>query len=257
MANLFLYSPELKAMAWWIAGIWKIDTRDQKPFSSLNDMAREIGRYEFLDQLVIFCHGAPGQISLQDGNNYKLSEPAVAKAFAKVKTQADHIRFEGCWVGADPDEMAAFGLLLRAVDVSGFTWEHFEGAVSVTIPRGVKPEQVEKLLAQYWRWRAPFPPVSFQYLASLSRNSDAKYTLSLEWFKQYDISSNPKRPWEVEGMGGLAPRGFKIRSQAENCILQYKNGAVQRNDGKTGDHPIDQFSYITVKMNIKGNLLDI
>src|SRR4051794_12364020 len=118
-ANLMLYSDDstFRKYAPVIGGLWKVGVKEQKAFESLDDMAREIGKHEFIDQLVIFTHGFSGGISLEDGHDYILSDKEVTQAFAKVKTQVDHIRFEGCWVGNGPGHMRDFGRLLRAIDV--------------------------------------------------------------------------------------------------------------------------------------------
>src|SRR4051812_33632175 len=99
--NLLLYSnnPVFRDYASAIGGVWKVGAREQRAFESLADMAREIGKYQFIDQLVIFTHGFSGGISLEDGHDWILSDKEVREALAKVKTQVDHIRFEGCWVG--------------------------------------------------------------------------------------------------------------------------------------------------------------
>lgn len=69
---------------------------------------------------MIYVHGTEGGFVL-GGESYKLSDQKVSDAFAKVSTTADHIRFEGCHVGEESLEMAAFGRLLTATYVSGFT----------------------------------------------------------------------------------------------------------------------------------------
>src|SRR5262249_50596965 len=79
--NLLLYSDDdkIRPFAPVVGGIWNIGPKEQKTFKSLDDMAREIGRQQFLGQLVIFTHGVPGQILLADGHGYGLADAAVAK----------------------------------------------------------------------------------------------------------------------------------------------------------------------------------
>ena len=146
MAKLFLYLSELKGFAAaGLAGIWGIGAKEQKEISTLDDMVKALGQNRTLDELVIFAHGVPGGIILDD-DAYALDEAALAKELGKTKTKVKHVRFEGCWVGLSPVEMAAFGRIFNATDVSGFTWVSWTGEATVTIPKGVKAPALTKLL---------------------------------------------------------------------------------------------------------------
>ena len=99
-----------------------------------------------------------------DGNSkgYDLGEKAVTDAFAKTKTQIERIRFEGCWVGDGPADMAAFGRLFNAREVSGFTWRALGPTTStVTIPKGLTAEDLQAFLDTAGPrpngWRPPRP----------------------------------------------------------------------------------------------------
>lgn len=156
MANLMLYSPELRPLAPTVAGIWKIEAREQREFEDLDDMAKEIGKFQALDQLVIFTHGVGGGILLEDGHQWALSDKPVADALAKVKTKVAHIRFEGCWLGEKPNELAAFGRLLHASDVSAYTWEHFFDAITITLDRNNTPKTVKTAVTDFGGGWRPF-----------------------------------------------------------------------------------------------------
>jgi hypothetical protein len=253
--NLLLYSdnPTFRVFAPVIGGIWKVGAKEQKAFKSLADMVREIGKHPFLDQLVIFTHGFRGGIALEDRHSYNLNDEEVTKAFAKVKTQVDHIRFEGCWVGEGAADMGDFGRMLRAIDVSGYTWEHVDGATTITIQRGATAASVESLVRPYWKWLAPFPPESINRLASLARNHDVNMTLRTEWYKYAIEEDIPRAPWEVNGKGQdmvLGPHGYKRRSQAEQRIVQAK-------DAENSTDPSPPFEYVTVQLHLGGRILDI
>jgi hypothetical protein len=253
--NLLLYSdnPTFRMFAPAVAGIWKVGVKEQKAFKSLQDIVREIGKHQFLDQLVIYTHGFTGGILTEDGHAYGLDDEAIVKAFAKLKTQVDHIRFEGCWVGEGAARMRDFGRLLRAIDVSGYTWTHVDCAVSITIPRGATIAAVESLVRPYWKWLAPFPPESVARLASMARIHDVKMTLLTEWFK-YSIEEDiPRPPWEVNGKGQdmvLGPHGYKRRAQAEQRIVQAK-------DAENSTDPSPPLQYVTVELHLGGRILDI
>jgi hypothetical protein len=261
MANLMLYSdnPTFRRYAPTVGGIWNVGVKEQKAFKTLEDMAREIGKHQFLDQLVIFCHGFPGGMELEDGRHYMLSDKAVADALAKVKTQVDHIRFEGCWVGNRPVHMRNFGRLLRAIDVSGYTWEHVDCEVTATIPRGATPAEIESLLGKYWRWLSPFPPESIPRLASLARNHDVKKALWIEWYKYADDGDNPPPPWDLSRQGKdliLRPHGYKVRSEADKHVIQAKD--IKSNEDEDDDEePSPPFEYVVVELHLGGRVLDI
>jgi hypothetical protein len=119
--SLFLFGSDQRRAASALAAMRKIGRDQQKEVNTVTDLAKELGKHKSLDQLVLYYHGMPGGIILDDVGA-KLSEPEITKPFAKTSTKIEHISFEGCWVGEAPDEMAVFGRLFGAKDVSGFTW---------------------------------------------------------------------------------------------------------------------------------------
>jgi hypothetical protein len=251
--NLMLYSDNtsFRKYAATVGAVWDVKPRELKPFKSLKDMTREITKHQFIDQLVIFTHGFTGGMSLEDGHDFNLNDEAVVDAFAKVKTQVDHIRFEGCWVGNGPDDMRDFGRLLRAVDVSGYTWEHADSEVTVTITAGMKAAELDAMLRPYWRWLSPSPPQSIAQLASLARAHDVTRTLKLEWYKYSDNATDPTPPWTAQGGNGdvLGPYGYKRRADAKHRV-------VQPDDAKTNTEPSPPFEYVTVELHLGGRILD-
>ncbi len=184
-----LFYPELREQAQEIVGpYWKIGHPDQQEISTLKDMVNEIGKQKSLDELVIFLHGYTGGMMLDDddGNSkgYDLGEQAVTQAFANTKTQIEHIRFEGCWVGDGPSDMATFGRLFNAQDVSGFTWVHWSNDITVTIPKGLTAKDLEAFLETKGlaKWLAPTTAPMAQ-LASMAQSKSAPKKLWLEWFQ--------------------------------------------------------------------------
>jgi hypothetical protein len=252
VANLMLYSPELQRFAASVGGIWNVGLKELKAIKSLEDMAREIGRFPFIDQLVIFTHGFEGGMALENGHLYDLREEAVSKAFAKVKTQVEDVRFEGCWVGRGPRGMAAFGRLLNAARVSGYTWEHGCNDITFTFPRGSTAEKVTAIVGPYWRWRAPFPPQAISQLASMARNSDVRRKIPMEWYKFSDDNATPTNPWDVKSLDPmLGPYGFKQRAQATPHAVDWKDAK----DAKPEEDPATPFEYVTVEYHGGGRAL--
>src|SRR5260370_40119564 len=134
MAKLLLFLPELQEEATVIAAVHKIGLKERKAIDSLDEMAKAISEHKNLEELVIFLHGFRGGMML-GGNAYALDDGAVSKAFAKKTTKAEHIRFEGCWVGEEPEPMAVFGRFFDGKTASGFTWVPWLNPNPFNLPR--------------------------------------------------------------------------------------------------------------------------
>lgn len=241
--KLFLYLRELHKSAPWLAKIWKIGPKEQKAIEDLDDMAKEITQHKTLDELVIFTHGYMGGISLGE-HAYNLGEAKVAEAFAKTKTQIEHIRFEGCWVGEGPADMAAFGRLFNALDVSGFTWTHWSVDDAIfTLPKGTTLKQLQDLQSKgatspIAPWLAPPPATpSLAQLVSMAQQREITLTLPLEWF-QYTLDMKP--PYLNNNFQRLGEKlTYKVRADATNHTVQAK-------EAKGNTKPIPPFEYVTV-----------
>jgi len=242
-AKLFLFGSDQRKAAPEIAKIWNIDLKQQKELkpqrgvSALDALAKEIGQYKELDELVLCFHGYPGGIILEN-TGYTLSDPSISKAFANTKTKIEHIRFEGCHVGEAPDEMAAFGRLFNAQDVSGYTWASWTGDITVEIPRGNTEKAVTDVLKPFERWLMADSMSTIKRLVSLSRHRTIKQELLLQWF-QYSLSSNP--PYQGNNYQKYGSHNYKRRSEAAKRTVQAK-------DAKRSDAPTPTFEYVTVKL---------
>jgi hypothetical protein len=155
--KLFLFGRDQRSAAPAIAAIWKIGVKQQREVNKLTSLAKEISRHKQLDELVLDFHGYPGGIILDDGG-YSLSDQKVSKSFAKTATKIEHIRFEGCWVGEAPDEMATFGRLFSAQYVSGFTWTCWTNEIELTIPKGITAKALKDYLKLFEMWLMPGTP---------------------------------------------------------------------------------------------------
>lgn len=243
-AKLFLYLSELRESAPWVAAISKVDPKQRQAIEDLEDMAKEIGGYKSLDELVIYTHGYSGGIML-GGEAYTLSEAKLARAFANKKTQVNHIRFEGCWVGEGPVDMAAFGRLFDAVDVSGFTWAHWSvNDAELTLPKGTTVDALQRLQGKEFTspiapWLAP-PPATppLAQLASMARERPVTKTLPLEWF-QYTLDVKP--PYADNNLQRLGRHTYKVRRDAANR-------GVKAKDAQNSSDPVPPFEYVTVTL---------
>lgn len=237
--KLFLYLSELSGVAAdGIAGIWGIASGDRKEISTLDDMAKAIGEHTSLDELVIFAHGVPGGLILEDAA-FALTEAALAKALSKKKTNIKHIRFEGCWVGEAPVDMAVFGRIFDAADVSGFTWVCWTGDATVTIPKGISAKDLSKFLQaqNLEKWMMPgSPPVAA--LASRARGAAAKATLPLLW---YQATLNRKPPYEGKNFAQGGRHSYGARSEATKRTVAAKAA-------KNNTEPVAPFEYVTVTL---------
>jgi hypothetical protein len=237
--KLFLYLSELKGFAAaGLAAIWGIGPKEQKEISTLGDMVKEIGQHSALDDLVIFAHGVPGGLILEDAA-YVLDEAALAKELSKTKTKVQHIRFEGCWVGEAPVDMAAFGRIFSAKDVSGFTWVSWTGEATVTIPKGIKAQDLSKFLQtqNLEKWLMPGSP-AVPVLASMARSAAAKKTLPLLW---YQATLNRKPPYDGNNFAQGGRHAYRTRSEAAKRTV----AAAKAQNNKD---PVAPFEYVTVTL---------
>jgi hypothetical protein len=232
--DLFVFHSELQNVAPAIARIWGIGNQDQKSADKVPDLAKEITSRKQIGRLILFYHGYPGGIILDD-YGVSLSDKVLADAFAKSTTKIEHIGFEGCWVGEAPDEMAAFGRLFGNADVSGFTWTTWTGEITVDIPKGVTPDGMSKVLKPFEPWLMPGSPTIAQ-LASMSRSADAKATLKMLW---YQAGIDEKPPYLGDNLARLGRHSYKARKEATKRSVSAKK-AVRSND------PVSPFEYVTV-----------
>lgn len=237
--SLFLYLPEFRGpMAQGVAGISGIGASRQREISTLDDMADEIGKFKELDQLVIFTHGFTGGISLVDAA-YSLTDAAIAKAFAKLTTKVQHIRFEGCWVGEAPVNMAAFGRLLSAKDVSGFTWVSWTSEITINIPAGITAKDLSKFLQDqnYEKWLMPGSTTA-AVLASMAKRAEVKKALPMIWYQQ---SLDVRPPYIDDNYKKLGRHSYGARADAAKVVVAAKNA-------KNSTAPTTPFEYVTVTL---------
>jgi hypothetical protein len=254
MANLMLYSPSQRGNASWVGGIWSIDPKEQKEFTSLAEMAKLIGQQQALDQLLIYAHGFPGGFVVETPNDagerhgYNFSDEAISKAFANSHTKIDHIRFEGCWVGEAPNEMAVFGRLFNAQDVSGYNWTHFTNEAKVTIPKGATADDLKSAWKSFWKWVVPYPPRTMQQLASLAQQRDVKMVLPLEWYKYEDDDTDNTLPPSTSFEGSNKGQNIEITDPSYKARWQASKRTVPAKDAKHSSNPSPPFEYVTVQL---------
>jgi hypothetical protein len=237
--KLFLLLPEFRGIvAQTIAGIWGIASQDQKEISTLDDMAKEIGRHKALDDLVIFVHGTGGGMMLDDAN-YGLTDAALAKALTKQKTVIQNIRFEGCWMGENPADMVVFGQLFGAKTISGFTWACWTSEVNVTIPKGISAKDLAKFLKDQnmEKWLMPGTP-TIPVLASMAKGGDVKKTLPMMWY-QYSLDMKP--PYVDNNFAKLGRHTYGARGDVAKV-------AVAAKSAKNSTAPSPPFEYVTVTL---------
>lgn len=237
--RLLVYIPELDSVAVdGIAGIWSITPKHRKAVEDLDDMVAAINSYSALEEFVIFAHGVPGGMTLATAS-YALTDSAIATAFAKVKAAVQHIRFEGCWVGEAPADMAVFGGLLKAKDVSGFTWACWTNSVKINIPKGISPNDLSKFLKaqNFERWLMPGSP-TVPVLASMARTTDVSRVLPMLWY-QYTLDEKP--PYIDDNFNKLGRHKYAARGDAARKAMVAKGA-------KNSTAPTSPFEYVTVTL---------
>jgi hypothetical protein len=258
-ASFMLFYHELQAAAEGLVGPnFNIPSQNQRSITSLKDMRKEIDKLGSIDELVIFLHGAPGALILEDDNGdvrqYSLNEDAISQAFASTKAQIKRIFFEGCSVGEDPKAMADFGRLFKATEVSGFTWFHGNANIAVTIPKGIGADDFRKYLDKVGlaRWLPPSAP-STAALASMAREHQWSAKLWLEWFQ---VVMEPTAPY-ADRDGALAAESHKQSNfdRLGRHDFAARGEAVKRTvaakDAKKSDAPRPSFEYVTVSLSGK------
>lgn len=259
--RLFLYLREFKrSAAEGIARIWHIDPKDQRPFTTLEDLAKEIHKQNELEELIIFVHGYSGGI-LVDGTAYDLDDERIKQAFPKnkdasnkdaafpkdLKTYVKNVRFEGCWVGEGPTRMATFGKLFDAQTVSAFNWTCNTNDVTTTIPRGHTTRDLAGYLGRFERWIMPASP-TLPILASMARSRAVKVTLPLMWYR-YGLEDDPDKAPYVGDNYARMRHTYAARSDATKR-------EVPADKAVNNSSPAPPFEYVTVRLR-GGNLRDV
>jgi hypothetical protein len=232
--DLFVYHSELQDKAPSMARIWGIGGKNFTSADTLPELAKTILGRQQIARLILFYHGYPGGIILDD-HGASLSDQVIADAFKGSKTKVTSIGFEGCWVGEAPDEMAAFGKLFGNASVSGFTWTTWTGDITIDIPRGVTADGMRKALKDFEPWLMPgSPPVA--QLVSMGRNARTKKSLELLW---YQPGLDRKPPYENDNLKRLGRHKYKARGEAAKRSISVAK-AVRSNA------PVLPFEYVTV-----------
>jgi hypothetical protein len=241
LAKRLLFDPELVRFVPNLGVLWSVDTKSQKSIRNVDELAADLGNQKELEELILFFHGFPGGIRL--GNKeFGLSDANLRKAFTK-KTKINTIRFEGCWVGERPDEMAQFGTIFGASRVFGFTWEGVRNLVKLNIPQGANPDTVTKLLKPFERWLADRSP-SAREIADQAKTRAITKELLLEWWQIIVLGSpapydTPKGSTKTN-YEKFGSHSYKRRDDAQDTTLKAKDLE------ETSLEPISNFEYVQV-----------
>jgi hypothetical protein len=243
MAKLLLFDPDLREFAALIGRIWSIGAADIQPARNLKEFAAALHKQSQLDEAVLFFHGIPGGISI-GGKVFGLSDKELADALKAKSATIKSIRFEGCWVGEKPDEMAQFGSYFKASQMSGFTWEGVHAVVSQTIPMGTDAAALRQRLGPVERWLAPGQP-GVDQLVGRARTAAVTEKLLVEWYEPV-VADPIKPPYATEkgqtrsNFDRLGAKQYKRRNEANKRTLKVKDIEEASLD------PIALFEYVTV-----------
>jgi hypothetical protein len=252
MAKLLLYDPEFREHLPAMASTWKIGLKERIAIRSLAEVVKAIGQYTDLEEVIFWFHGVPGGIIIGQ-HGYDMSAQPLRQAFAKNKTRIWNIRFEGCWVGEAPDEMAQFGRLFDAWCVYGYTWAHWHASAVVTIPKGATVKSLEgTVMKDLQRWLAPDSP-KLEQLASMAVQRDVRTKLNLEWYEYSGTSATPP-PWEkakgqqLTNFERFSTVKYKRRSEAGKRVL-----TDRETEEISNTNPTSPFEYVQVRIGVVEN----
>jgi hypothetical protein len=212
-------------------------TRPAAAIKSWNAFAAAIKAASPIGQLLVYSHGAPGQLrfgteeyGLEQDNIRPLflgrcqatlkthvacnQETVAGSAFCKthrpevakrwVGPHARVIDFEGCTVGQRPASLVKFAKLLGASSISGFTWFHVGGtSPGIPIPKGATVEVITALMLPIQKYLFAGQP------------SAAEYAIKA---KAAGFTATPWIEYFIEGTADLSkgvPGGAVARSQVK------------------------------------------
>jgi hypothetical protein len=174
------------------------------------DIAAFVKLYDSIDQLVMFYHGVPGQIEVN--NNFtSLSNSSVLSNFTGTLPTIKEINFEACNVGNRAADLVPFGKALKVSKITAFTFYWVTSNKIVTVQQGNTAGQISALFADDTGYVLPY-----DWSEIAQRAGDRK--IFLEWFREnFDNTSLPaKGP-----PGSLDTRfKFKKRSSATDETVQ-------------------------------------
>lgn len=243
MTKLLLFDPELREYAPFIGRIWSIGADSQQSARTLKEFSAVLHKQKALEEAVLFFHGIPGGIIL-GGKVFNLSDKELKDALTAKQTTIDAIRFEGCWVGERPADMAQFGSYFKASKTSGFTWEGVKSTIKVPVSKGADAAAIRKNMKHTERWLAPGSP-SVESLVSKARDGAITEKMLMEWF-EYAVSDPIKPPYETQkgetktNFEKLGSKQYKRRSEAGSRTVKAKELEEESSD------PISMFEYVTV-----------
>jgi hypothetical protein len=243
LAKLFLFDPDLREHAALVSKIWGIGASDQQSARKLKDFAAAIHKHKQLEEAVFFYHGIPGGIMF-DGKVFNLSDKELKDTLTAKQTTIHTIRFEGCWVGERPDEMAQFGSYFKASEMAGFTWEGVHSTLTLSVPKGADAATVRNSMRHTERWLAP-GSAGPDALARKATGGAVAEKLLLEWYENA-VSDPIKPPYAAEkgqtrtNFERLGSKQYKRRVDAGKRSIKAKELEEVSLD------PISIFEYVTV-----------
>jgi hypothetical protein len=243
MAKLLLFDPDLREFAPFIGRVWSIGADSQQGARTLKEFAAALHKEKELEEAVLFFHGIPGGIDI-GGKVFNLSDKELKDALTAKRSKIARIRFEGCWVGERPDEMAQFGSYFNAAEMLGYTWEGVRATTTVSLPKGADAATIRRAMGQRERWLAPGSP-SVESLVGKARDRAITEKFLVEWFESV-VADPIKPPYETQkgdkntNFDRLGSKQYKRRNDAGSRTVKAKDLEEISSD------PISLFEYVTV-----------
>lgn len=149
-----------------------------------NELLHALSRPVQVEKLILWTHGAAHEIIV---NHVHRDIRDIARLISGRRLVAQHVEFEGCNIGRDPNALQIFGEAFGSTTIAAYTWYHTTQTVSIDVPPGGLSEQrMREVRRPYERYLLPN-----QLLPSEMGRRPGHHQLAAEWFRQTRDTSPP------------------------------------------------------------------
>ena len=144
---------------------FKASVASTKQIHSWEALAKEIGKYSGIRDLVLFFHGAGGQLTVGT-EAWEIDGARVRDLFVNQAGSAPHVEnitLLGCNVGRKPAAMVEFGGLFKAKTVTAYTWYVLINTAEFKIDKGTSEKDLKASFNELEHWI--MPPTTYKQLA--------------------------------------------------------------------------------------------
>ena len=150
--------------------VFKASVASTKQIESWAALAKEVGKYSSIRELVLYFHGANGQLTV-GGEASEIDGARVRDLFvnqAGASPQVENITLLGCNVGRNPAAMVEFGSLFKAKAVIAYTWFLVINTAEFEIDKGTTEKDLKASFKELEHWI--MPPTTYKQIAQGANN---------------------------------------------------------------------------------------